>query len=199
MFTSEVMIDNRVMGWNKKKYNKLPDCLNNMLDVSEIKINGNVNLNVIKNINNKDIDNSKVIDAKTLCSFWFQPTVTRSEACSILGSSELGSFLVRRSNSLNSWVLSIAGIKESDVVHLLLHTNKRGVRFQGSQKIFPNICSVILHLSIMQESLPCTLNLHTSTSDTENDTDLEDDLVDIEKEPQLEIIISKMKKKMVWG
>ena len=193
------MIDNRVLGLNKKKYNKLPDCLNNMLDVSEIKINYNVNLNVIKNINNKDIDNSKVIDAKTLCSFWFKQTVTRSEACSVLESSNPGSFLVRRSNSLNSWVLSMAGMKESDVLHLLIHTNKRGVRFQGSQKIFPNIYSLILHLSIMQESLPCTLNLHTSASGTENDTFHEDDLVDIEKEPQLEIIISKMKKKMVWG
>ena len=194
-----MMIDNRVMGWNKKKYNKLPDCLNNMLDVSEIKINDNVNLKVIKNINNKDIDNSKVIDEKTLCSFWFKPTVKRKEACSILGSSEPGSFLVRTSNSLNSWVLSMAGMKESDVLHLLLHTNKRGIRFQGSQKIFPNIYCLILHLSIMQESLPCTLNLHTSASDTEDDTYHEDDLVDIEKEPQLEIIIFKMKKKMVWG
>ena len=193
------MIDNRVMGWNKKKYNKLPDCLNNMLDVSDIKINDNVNLNVIKNINNKDIDNSKVIDEKTLCSFWFKPTVKCKEACSILGSSEPGSFLVRTSNSLNSWVLSMAGMKESDVLHLPLHTNKRGVRFQGSQKIFPNIYCLILHLSIMQESLPCTLNLHTSVSDTDNDTYHEDDLVNIEKEPQLEMIISKMKKKMVWG
>ena len=196
---SEIMIDNRITGWNKMKYNKLPECLNNMLDISEIKVNTNVNLNIIKNINNENIYNSKLVDGQTLASSWFQPNLSRDQASSILKTSQSGKFIVRRSSSCDAFVLSMTGMKEGDILHLLLHTSQSGVRFQGSQKIFPNIYSLVLHLSIMRESLPCNLILNPSDIDTENANDHDDDLVDIEKEPQLEIIIAKMQKKMVWG
>merc|ERR1712079_185470 len=107
-----------------------------MLDISEIKVNTNVNLHVIKNITNKDIYNSKLIDGKTLSSSWFQPNLSRDQASLILKTSQSGYFIVRRSSSCDAFVLSMTGMKEGDILHLLLHTSQRGVRFQGSQKFF---------------------------------------------------------------
>ena len=170
-----------------------------MLDINEVKVNNNVNLNVIKNIKNKNIISSKLIDAKTLSSSWFQPTVNRSDACLILRSSKPGNFLVRRSSSCDALVLSMAGVMEEEVFHLLILTNQTGVRVQGTQKVFPNIYSLIIHLSIMQESLPCNLLFNTSESDTETSDYHDDDMVDIGTEPELETIIAKMQEKMVWG
>ena len=61
------MIDNKMLIW-RKKYQKLPQCLNNTIisdkrEESNNKIN--VNLNIIKNIKNTNLNNSKTVDART--------------------------------------------------------------------------------------------------------------------------------------
>ena len=51
----------------------------------------------------------------------------------------------------------------------------------------------------MRESLRCTLALHNYASDASEDTsDTDDDIIDIESEPELEEIIRFLQKQMMY-
>merc|ERR1712013_151861 len=89
------MIDRKVF-CSKIKYQRVAEheCLNNAISDKKIVNNNsmNINLNMIKNIKNKN--DCKAVDAKTLSSPWFCPKMSRSQATSILKSSSVGSFNV---------------------------------------------------------------------------------------------------------
>ena len=70
-----------------------------------------------------------------------------------------------------------------------------GVALLGSKKVFPSIHALVTHLSIMKESLPCTLQMKNHYSDASDDSD-DDDIVDIDSEPELEDIIRSLQKRM---
>ena len=185
----------------RQKYQKLPQCLNNTIsDDKKEETNNkiNVNLNIIKNIKNTNLNNSKTVDAKTLSSSWFCPNLTRSQATSILSSSSVGSFLVRSSISQgSSYALSVRvpGVR---VQHHLLQVggDGHGVVLYGSEKLFPSIHSLVTHLSIMKETLPCTLKIDNYASDASEEE--EEDIIDIDSEPEMEEIVSWLQKQMVW-
>jgi hypothetical protein len=194
------MIDNKMLIW-RKKYRKLPQCLNNTIisdKREEFHNKINVNLNIIKNIKNANLNNSKIVDARTLSSPWFCPALTRSQASSILSSSSVGSFLVRRSISQgSSYALSVRVPGVQVQHHLLLVGDGQGVSLHGSEKVFPSIHAMVTHLSIMKESLPCTLDMDNHDSDASEDSD-HDDIIDIDSEPELEEIVSILQKHMIW-
>ena len=81
--------------------------------------------------------------------------------------------------------------------HLLLVGDGQGVSLHGSEKVFPSIHAMVTHLSIMKESLPCTLDMDNHDSDVSEDSD-HDDVIDIDSEPELEEIVSNLQKHMIW-
>ena len=50
----------------------------------------------------------------------------------------------------------------------------------GSAKVFPSIHALVTHLSIMRESLPCTLDMKNTYINASDDSD--DDIMDIDSE-----------------
>ena len=191
------MIDMKIFRWGQK-YQKQSKQKNNNNVCEYKKENDNVNLNIIKNIKNTNVKNSKIVDARTSASPWFCPALTRSQASSILSSSSVGSFLVRRSISQgSSYALSVRVPGVQVQHHLLLVGDGQGVSLHGSEKVFPSIHAMVTHLSIMKESLPCTLDMDNHDSDASEDSDHEDDVIDIDSEPQLEEIIRSLQKQMM--
>ena len=191
------MIDMKMFRWGQKNQ-KLSKHKNNNIACEYKKENDNVNLNIIKNIKNTNLNNSKIVDARTLSSPWFCPALTRSQASSILSSSSVGSFLVRRSISQgSSYALSVRVPGVQVQHHLLLVGDGQGVSLHGSEKVFPSIHAMVTHLSIMKESLPCTLDMDNHDSDASEDSD-HDDIIDIDSEPELEEIVSYLQKQMIW-
>ena len=55
---------------------------------------------------------------------------------------------------------------------------------------------MVTHLSIMKESLPCTLHMDDHASDASEDSD-HDEVIDIDSEPELEEIIRRLQKQMM--
>merc|ERR1719206_291504 len=196
------MIDTKVF-CSKIKYQRVAEheCLNNTIsDKKIINNNMNINLNIIKNINNTNKNDYKAVDAKTLSSPWFCPKMSRSQATSILKSSSVGSFLVRKSVSQGSSFALSVRVPGVQVQHHLLLVGDvcQGVNLYGSKKLFPSIYSLITHLSIMKECLPCILHIDNTDSDASEESEDGEDIIDIDSEPELEEIVTRMQKQMTW-
>ena len=101
----------------------------------------------------------------------------------------------------SSFVLSIHAPGHLVQHHLLqvgIHSHQReGVSLLGSEKVFPSVHSLVTHLSIMRESLPCTLGLYACHRDVSEDENDEEDIIDIDSEPGLEDIIISLQKQMI--
>ena len=188
------MIDTKMFNWTNNKYQKLNNeiyCkLNNLNHEKKPLLTEKNNIKIIKNVNS-----NKVIEAKTLSSPWFCPNMKRKQAESVLKSSPVGSFIVRNSSSQNSsYVLSlrVGGVQ---VHHHLLILSRQGqdVQLSGSKKVFPSIFSLVTHLSIMKENLACRLVIHDKVSE-ESDVSDNEDIVDIDSEPEMEEVVMQLKK-----
>ena len=178
-----------MFNWNNK-YQKLNnEVILNNCNEKKINLNDKIsNLNIIKNINR-----NKIIDGKTLSSTWYCPNMTRKQSESVLKSSSVGSFLVRNSSSQNSsHVLSVRVPGVNVQHHLLVVTNHgQHVQLCGSKKVFPSIFSLVTHLSIMKENLVCRLvNVHNEESDSSDN----EDVIDIDSEPEMEEAVMQLKK-----
>ena len=189
------MIDTKMFNWTNSKYQKLNNeiyCkLNNLNNEKKpLLTTEKTNIQIIKNVNS-----NKVIEAKTLSSHWFCPNMKRKQAESVLKSSSVGSFIVRNSSSQNSsYVLSlkVGGV----LVHhhlLVIGPHGQDVQLSGSKKVFPSIFSLVTHLSIMKENLACRLVIHDRASD-ESDVSDNEDIVDIDSEPEMEEVVMQLKK-----
>lgn len=188
------MIDTKMFTWTNNKYQKLNNeihCkLNNLNNERKPLLTEKTNIEIIKNVKS-----NKVIEAKTLSSSWFCPTMKRSQTELVLKSSSVGSFIVRNSSSQNSsYVLSLR-VSGAKVHHHLLVVGGHGqdVQLCGSNKVFPSIFSLVTHLSIMKENLACRLVISNKTSE-ESDVSDNEDIVDIDSEPEMEEVVLQLKK-----
>ena len=77
---------------------------------------------------------------------------------------------------------------------LLLAWAGCGIVINGSQKIFPNIWSLINHLSIMKENLACRLVINNDEQSDNSDIEENEDIVDIDSEPDMEEVVMQLKK-----
>ena len=186
---SRIMIDTKL--FHRTKYQKLNNevTLNNNVE-KKSNINEKTGAGDIKII--KNFSSSKIIDTKTLSSQWFRPSITRKQAEAILKFSSVGTFLVRNSSSKNtSYVLSVR-IPGQLVQHHLLIVSNSQIQMVGSKKTFSSIFSLVTHLSIMKESLACRLVIPTLESDGSSDEN--EDIIDIDEEPEMEKVILQLKK-----
>ena len=101
----------------------------------------------------------------------------REEVCELLTRAELGTFLVRRSTTNpGAYALSVsvpapnsssgsgscrgARAPLAAVSHyLVLRTSSGGYRLKGVSKEWPSLLALVVHLSVLQEILPCPLRL----------------------------------------
>jgi hypothetical protein len=95
----------------------------------------------------------------------------REDVQGFLNDQEIGSFLIRLSSSCrNCYALSIRVpyfANQHGVAHYLITRNaKRGYKLKGVDKEFKTLRSLVVHLSVMQEILPVTLNLTSGGSVT---------------------------------
>ena len=190
------MIDLRLGTRGQKRYKRLPELGINQSECE------NKNLNLKGNLLSRKsyIIHSKLFDARTISSNWFRPNMTRFQATTILSRSTVGSFIVRRSTSQDtSFVISVHGPGDLVEHHLLQvgkHSDLReGLSLLGSEKIFPSFFSLVTHLSIMRESLPCTLDLNDH--DGKKSDVVDDDIIDIDSAPGFQDIIRRLQVQLV--
>ncbi|PAA66864.1 hypothetical protein BOX15_Mlig031463g1 [Macrostomum lignano] len=94
--------------------------------------------------------------------WWYQPELPREAAYKLLAGRPVGSFLVRNSASHpNCYALSVCvpHQKQQALSHYLIQCTARGVKLKGLSKEWPNLHSLICHLSVIPELLPCPLLL----------------------------------------
>ena len=187
------MIDTKIFNWTNK-YQKLNNeiLMNNNLD-KKINLDNektNSNLNIIKNIKT-----NKIVDAKTLSASWFCPNMSRKQAEMSLKSFPVGSFLIRNSSSHNSSNVLSVRVPGAQVQHHLLIVSNQGQHIQlcGSKKVFSSIFSLVTHLSIMKENLVCRL-VNVSKNDEDSDVSDNEDIIDIDSEPDMEEAVLQLKK-----
>lgn len=117
-----------------------------------------------------DIDKKELINES-----WYQPNLPRDNVHSCLADKEIGSFIIRLSNTCkNCYALSIRVpyfANQNGIAHYLITKNSRGFKLKGVEKEFKSLKSLVTHYSVMQEILPVTLNSmglialsHTSNS-----------------------------------
>ena len=188
------MMDKKLLSWRTNKYQKLNNeiLLNNVNQKKFDQSKTNTNINFIKNI--KNVNQNKVIEARTVSASWFCPKMSRFQAENFLKNSPVGSFVVRNSSSQNSsYVLSLRAPGVT-VQHYLIFSGQKDVKISGSSKVFPSLFSLVTHLSIMKEILPCRLAVSSPDSEAETDGEEQEDIIDLDCQPELEEIVSQLKK-----
>lgn len=172
--------------------------LNNQIhsfqDSGQVKKVNNDNLNIIKNINNSPlriVEPSAMVDSMTSSSSWFLPKISRSKAEEILTPASVGSFLLRSSSCPSSAFALSVRVEEDRVQHHLLLLSNKGVVLNGSNKVFPSLGSLVTHLSIMKEELPCCLVLEETAREG-----TEEDVVDIDSDKEIEDCVNNLKMRL---
>ena len=170
------------------------NALNNQICSMDIPTIQKTSISIIKNIETAPpVD---VLDPLTLASSWFLPKVSRTKAEEILATSPIGSFLLRASSSPSSAFALSVRVDAVRVQHHLLLQAGQGVSLNGSRKVFPNLGSLVTHLSIMREALPCCLILQHTVGLGEDIEEEEEDIVDIDSDKEMEDCVNCLKMRL---
>ena len=157
-----------------------------------------VKLSVKKPMKNGGIVNLGFVDNVAEASSWFQPHMPRHLATSLLLDSSVGSFVVRHSESqmgFSCLALTIRVPKSFNgvgILHYLILVNEVGFRIKGLSKVFPSLSALVVHHSVMKETLPCRLLLEDD-SDSEEDSDKEGDFADLDADPEYPSLLSRLR------
>ena len=169
------------------------NALNNQISSMDIPTVQKTSISIIKNIEAP----ADVLDPLTLASSWYLPKVSRTKAEEILATSPVGSFLLRASSSPSSAFALSVRVDAVRVQHHLLLQAGKGVSLNGSCKVFPNLGSLVTHLSIMREALPCCLVLQHSVGLGEGiEEEEEEDIVDIDSDKEMEDCVNCLKMRL---
>ena len=168
------------------------NALNNQISSLDIPTVQKTSISIIKNIEAP----ADVLDPLTLASSWYLPKVSRTKAEEILATSPVGSFLLRASSSPSSAFALSVRVDTVRVQHHLLLQAGKGVSLNGSCKVFPNLGSLVTHLSIMREALPCCLVLQHSVGLGEGIEEEEEDIVDIDSDKEMEECVNCLKMRL---
>ena len=179
------------------RYSRLPSCdLDKQLTLEmSIKKSIRKQLAILRKIQKTGTDlrlvsPAAVVDSAASCSSWFLPHVSRSKAQEMLAPLTPGSFLLR-SSSCPSSAFALSVVSGDKVQHHLLLLGPQGVTLAGSSKVFPCLTSIVTHLSIMKETLPCCLSIQEQGQQQE-----QGDKVDIDKDKEMEECVNNLKRKL---
>merc|ERR1711874_227252 len=110
--------------------------------------------------------NLAFVDHLTEQSSCYQPHLARDLAVKLLADSPEGSFMV----------------------------TEAGFRIKGFSKVFSSLSGLVVHHSVMQESLPCRLLLDTDSQDSDQDKD--SDFADLDEDPEYPGLLSKLREQL---
>jgi len=77
------------------------------------------------------------------------------------------------------------------ILHYLIVVTESGFRIKGFSKVFPSLSGLVVHHSVMKESLPCRLVIGDESS--EDDSDRESDFADLEADPEYPGLLSRLR------
>ena len=154
----------------------------------------------IKGYNNKGFINLGFVDALTEECSWYQPYIQREVAVKVLVDCPVGSFVIRHSQTHGTGTLALTvrvpkSFNGTGILHYLVVGSEAGWRIKGFTKVFPNLSALVVHHSVMKESLPCRLVVEDDGS-CGGDSDRESDFADIDSDPDFPIIIDRLREQL---
>jgi len=144
--------------------------------------------------------NLAFVDSQTEQSSWYQPHLARDLAVKALADLEVGSFVVRNSRTQGgSGCLALSlrvsrNYNSAGVLHYLVLVTEKGFRIKGFTKVFSSLSGLVVHHSVMQESLPCRLLLQAHTLQGEDRTD--SDFADLDTDPEYPGLLTKLREQL---
>jgi tensin len=136
---------------------------------------------------------------------WYQPRLSRHLAVKILADCPVGSFVVRQSQTHSGEGClaltvrvprALAASAFSPVLHYLVLVTEEGFRIKGFAKVFPSLAGLVVHHSVMKESLPCRLlieNDGSSGGGSGGESDRESDFADLDSDPEYPGLIVRLR------
>ena len=148
--------------------------------------------------------NLAFVDNLTEQSSWYQPHLARELAVRLLTDSPVGTFLVRNSRSQGATghlALSVrvpTTYSTAGILHYLIMVTEAGFRIKGFSKVFSSLSGLVVHHSVMMESLPCRLliNAPPQHSDGEEEDDRDSDFADLEADPEYPGLLSRLREQL---
>lgn len=143
--------------------------------------------------------NLAFIDQVSEASSWYQPHLPREIAVKILSDCSVGSFIVRNSQSqMSSGCLALTvrvpkSFNGTGILHYLVVVTEAGFRIKGFSKVFPSLSGLVVHHSVMKESLPCRLVVGDPSDSSEDDSDRESDFADLDADPEYPGLLSRLR------
>ena len=147
--------------------------------------------------------NLAFVDAAVEASSWYQPRLSRQLAVKILADCPVGSFVVRQSQThsgagcLALTVRVPRSLGTALVLHYLVLVTAEGFRIKGFTKVFPSLGGLVVHHSVMKESLPCRLLIEDDmASGSAGESDRESDFADLDSEPDYPGLITRLREQL---
>ena len=145
-------------------------------------------------LNNPDgLTFERFIDINALSSSWYLPNISEDKSTEILTPLVNGRFVIRRVET--GLVLHLR--EQGRIRSYPLVLEPVGWRFAGEDKVFSNLSSLVVHHSIMQESLstPLVVAEHR-TKEEEQEEEEEVDFIDIDVDPEFSDLVSRLQNKI---
>merc|ERR1712173_68178 len=132
------------------------------------------------------------IDINAQTSSWYLPNITAEKSADILEPLAVGRFVIRQFES-NALLLHLKTGPTASETHLII-VEKSGLCFAelpaDGAKFFSNLSSLVVHHSIMQESLPVALVVAEDAMSGDSDELV--DFIDIDVDPEFSDLITKL-------
>ena len=151
--------------------------------------------------------NLAFVDNLTEQSSWYQPHLARDLAVRLLADSPVGTFLVRNSRTQGAGHLALSvrvptTYSTAGILHYLIMVTEAGFRIKGFSKVFSSLSGLVVHHSVMMESLPCRLVIsappHHSDGEEEDEEedDRDSDFADLEADPEYPGLLSRLREQL---
>jgi hypothetical protein len=142
---------------------------------------------------NINLDQFIDINAKT--SSWYLPEISSEKCADILEALPVGRFVIRKSG--NKLHLHLKHAVDAEPSVYLISPKQNGICFDTKNKHFSNLSSLVVHHSIMPESLPVNLRIAEIHDARDSDSD-QIDFIDIDVDPEFSDLVMRLKSNMTF-
>ena len=146
--------------------------------------------------------NLAFVEPLTEGASWYQPHLARDLAVRLLAEAPVGSFVVRNSRSQGATghlALSVRvprSYNQAGILHYLIMATEAGFRIKGFSKVFSSLSGLVVHHSVMMESLPCRLLIAAPAQQHSDGEEEEEDFADLEADPEYPGILSRLREQL---
>ena len=150
--------------------------------------------------------NLAFVDQVTEGATWYRPHLARDLAVRLLADSPVGSFLVRNSVTGGPGHLALSvrvprSYNSAGILHYLIMVTEAGFRIKGFSKVFSSLSGLVVHHSVMMESLPCRLVIssprhHSDGEEEDEEDDRDSDFADLEADPEYPDLLSRLREQL---